>query len=101
MARVLTAKQQKVIELANEGRSPKYIAHRLKITERIAKTYITKLTNLGFIGEEEEPAAEPATQSATEPATQPAIKSAHQNTDVLLKLGATVQFLQLAGGIKQ
>lgn len=89
----LNETQQQVVDLINEGRSAKQIARKLKITERATKTYITKLTNNGYIGEQE---VEPT--PAITPATTPASSPAKRNANELVRLGATVQFIQMAGG---
>lgn len=102
---MLTEKQQMVVDLVQEGRSPKYIARKLKTTLRATKTYITKLSKQGSITNgthmcpEYAPEATPACTPALQPAVQPSVQFDEGLTRLVL--GATVQYLRMVGGAEQ
>lgn len=95
----MTEKQLRVVEMTNEGRSPKYIARKLGTTERAIKTYITKLTKRGHLGDAEQ-AVEPAVVPAVESALTPGTYKINGAVPELMQLGAAVQFLQIAGSVQ-
>jgi hypothetical protein len=102
---MLTEKQQMVVDLVQEGRSPKYIARKLKTSVRVAKTYITKLSRQGSLpnGQHMCPEYAPEPTPACTPAAVSAIQPSAQFDEGLtrLVLGATVQYLRMVGGAEQ
>jgi len=97
---MLTEKQQLVVDLVQEGRSPKYIARKLKTTLRATKTYITKLSKQGSLSNGQHVCAEPT--PACTPALAPAVQPVQLDEGLTrLVLGATVQYLRMVGGAEQ
>ena len=100
---MLTTKQQMVVDLVTEGRTVGVISKKLKTSPRVVKSYITKLTRKGILGGQF--AAKPviAQEDLPNVGCRPIQDTGNVSEEEVtqMALGATVQFMRLAGGAEQ